>query len=160
MARKIDRRTRAAVIAATAIGAAGLSVAGLSGIARAGTVHESHVAVAQVTAAAAVKAAPRLLGCNESSSTRPARFNPICNDGNYTVIDLHWSTWSGSAAGRGGFYVDRGKVVRYPVKVSASRVEHGVYTRFSYQFSNAVPRGFSRSWTISYYSGSWHGRVV
>jgi hypothetical protein len=99
----------------------------------------------------------RLPGCSESGSVRPARYNPICNDGSYTVIQLHWSTWSGTAAGKGEFYERAG---RYPVSVSAWRVRGGIYTRFSYTFSAAVPDGFPRSWTISYSSGAWHGRVV
>ena len=49
-------------------------------------------------AAAAQAPAPRLIGCNESSSVRPTRFNPICNDGAYTVVDLRWSAWSDSGA--------------------------------------------------------------
>lgn len=119
-------------------------------------------------AAAATVTAPRLVGCNESSPVRPTRFNPICNDGAYTVIDLRWSAWSGSAArGAGQFYTRscvptcaKGKVTLYPVNVSASRVRSGDYTRFSYSFARGVPSGFSRSWTIDYSGRRWSGKVV
>jgi len=119
-------------------------------------------------APAVVKAvAPHLVGCNESSSVRPTRYNPICNDGAGTVIRLHWSSWSASAAGKAEFYTHtcvpncaKGKVRLYSVDVSASRVRGGDYTRFSYHFTHSVPSGFSRSWTIDYYNHSWHGKGV
>jgi hypothetical protein len=111
--------------------------------------------------------APHLLGCNESSRVRPARFNPICNDGASTVVDLHWSAWSDSSAtGAGQFYTHscvptcaKGTVTLYPANVSAWRVRSGDYTRFSYSFTHGVPSGFGRSWTIDY-NGRWSGRVV
>jgi hypothetical protein len=125
-------------------------------------------ATASPQAPAAKAAAPHLVGCNESSSVRPTRFNPICNDGADTVIDLHWSAWSGSAAkGTGKFYTNtcvptcaKGKVRLYPVNVSAWRVRSDDYTRFRYSFPHSVPRGLSRSLTISYYAHHWHGKVV
>ena len=55
-------------------------------------------AAASPQAPAAKAPAPHLVGCNESGRVRPTRFNPICNDGAYTVVDLHWSAWSDSAA--------------------------------------------------------------
>jgi hypothetical protein len=118
-------------------------------------------------AAAAKAPAPRLVGCSESSSVRPTRFNPICNNGAYTVVDLRWSAWSDAATGAGEFYTHscvptcaKGKVTLYPVNVSASRVRSGDYTRFSYSFTRGVPRGFSRSWTIDYNGRDWSGQVV
>ena len=80
------KAARASIVAATAIGAALLTVPGSGG------------------RALAAGPAPRLLGCSETSKVRPAAFNPICNDGNDSVIDLHWSAWSGSAHGKGEFY--------------------------------------------------------
>jgi len=109
------------------------------------------------TAGAAPAAAPHLRGCNESSSVRPAWFNPVCNDGSYTVTGLHWRTWSGAAAGSGEFVTRHGN---FGTRVTAWRVRHGHYTRFHYQFTHRVPRGFPRSWTIKYYAGRWHGLVV
>ena len=118
-------------------------------------------------APAAKASTPHLVGCNESSSVRPTRYNPICNDGAWTVIRLRWSSWSGSAEGRGEFYTHTcvpncasGKVQLYSVDVSAWRVRGGDYTRFRYYFPHSVPRGFSRSWTIEYYNHRWHGKVV
>jgi hypothetical protein len=113
-------------------------------------------------------AAPRLVGCNESSPVRPTRFNPICNDGAYTVVDLRWSAWSDSAAtGVGQFYTRScaptcatGKVTLYPVRVAAGRVRSCDYTRFSYSFTRGVPAGFSRTWTIDYNVRRWTGKVV
>ena len=124
-------------------------------------------ATASAQAATATATAPRLVGCNESSPVRPTRFNPICNDGAYTVVDLRWSAWSGSAEGAGEFYTRscvptcaKGKVTLYPVRVSAWRVQSGDYTRFSYSFARSVPAGFSRSWTIDYNLRRWSGKVV
>jgi hypothetical protein len=116
--------------------------------------------------AANARTTPRLLGC-ETARVRPSWFNPICNDGSGSVLRLHWSRWSGSADGRGQFFMHicspncaQGKVTLYPVRVSAWRVRNGVYTRFGYTFLRAVPAGFARSWTIAWYAGTWHGRVV
>jgi hypothetical protein len=119
-------------------------------------------------APAAKASAPHLVGCNESSRVRPTRFNPICNDGAYTVVELHWSAWSASdAKGAGEFYTQscvptcaKGKVTLYPVSVSTWRVRSGDYTRFSYSFTRGVPSGFSRSWTIDYNGRRWSGKVV
>ncbi|HUJ05923.1 MAG TPA: hypothetical protein VLX31_07425 [Streptosporangiaceae bacterium] len=117
--------------------------------------------------AAAGPRAPHLVGCNESGPVRPVRYNPICNDGARTIIRLHWSNWSRSAAGAGRFYTNtcvpscaRGRVRLYDVTVSAWRVLGGDYTRFRYHFPHRIPRGLPRSWTISYYAGRWHGRLV
>jgi hypothetical protein len=110
-----------------------------------------------VMAGAASASAPHLQGCNESRSVRPARFNPICNDGSYTVIGLHWRTWSGTADGSGEFYTHQRD---YPIQVAAWRPRNGSYTRFRYQFTHHAPPAFPRSWTIRYYSGRWHGLVV
>jgi len=114
-----------------------------------------------------VASSPHLIGCNESSSIRPTRYNPICNDGAGTVLKLHWSAWSRLAQGRGEFYTHtcvpncaEGKVGLYDVNVWAWRIRGGDYTRLRYYFPHSVPRGFSRSWTIEYYSGRWHGIVV
>lgn len=109
------------------------------------------------TTASAATAAAHLRGCNESSSVRPARFNPVCNDGSYTVIGLHWPRWSGTAAGSGEFVTHHGN---FGIRVMAWRVRHGHYTRFQYKFTRHVPRGFPRTWTIKYNSGHWHGLVV
>lgn len=49
-------------------------------------------------AAAATPGPPHLAGCNESGDIRPRWYNPICNDGAWTVIKPRWSRWSGSAA--------------------------------------------------------------
>jgi opacity protein-like surface antigen len=125
-------------------------------------------ATASPQAPAAKAPAPHLVGCNESGRVRPTRFNPICNDGAYTVVGLHWSAWSDSAArGAGEFYTRscvptcaKGTVKLYPVNVSAWRVRSGDYTRFSYSFTRGVPSGFSRSWTIDDNGGRWSGRVV
>jgi hypothetical protein len=111
---------------------------------------------------------PRLVGCNESSPVHPTMFNPICNDGASTVVDLWWSAWSDSAAERAGeFYTQscvptcaQGKVMLYPVNVSASRVRSGDYTRFSYSFARGVPSGFSRSAAIDHNGRRWPGKVV
>jgi hypothetical protein len=100
--------------------------------------------------------AAHLRGC-ERGSVRPASFNPICNDGSYTVIHLRWAKWSGTADGSGQFYTHTRD---YPVHVVAWRVRGDTYTRFRYQFTHRVPRGFPRSWTISYHDGRWHGLVV
>lgn len=54
----------------------------------------------------------------------------------------------------------RGKVRLFDVNVRAWRIRHGHYTRFRYAFPRRVPRGLPRSWTIRYYAGRWHGRVV
>lgn len=112
------------------------------------------------------RAVPRLVGC-DGASVRPARYNPICNDGDWTVIRLHWSRWSDSARGNGEFYTHtcvpscaQGKVRLYDVDVSAWRARNGDYTRFRYHFPRSVPQGFSRSWTIAYYANRWHGKVV
>jgi hypothetical protein len=125
-------------------------------------------ATASPQAPAAKASAPHLVGCNESSRVRPTRFNPICNDGAYTVVELHWSAWSASdAKGAGEFYTQscvptcaKGKVTLYPVSVSTWRVRSGDYTRFSYSFTRGVPSGFSRSWTIDYNGRRWSGKVV
>jgi hypothetical protein len=81
-----------------------------------------------VTASSASASVPHLIGCNESGTVRPARFNPICNDGAGTVIKLRWSGWAGSAHGHGKFYTHicvpdcaHGKVRLYRVKVSELR---------------------------------------
>jgi len=108
-------------------------------------------------AGAAPAATPHLRGCNESSSVRPAWFNPVCNDGLYTVTGLHWPMWSGTAAGSGEFATHHGN---FGIRVMAWRVRHGDYTRFEYQITHHVRCGFPRSWTIKYYSGRWHGLVV
>jgi hypothetical protein len=72
-----------------------------------------------------------------------------------------------AAKGAGQFYPQscaptcaQGKVKLYPVNVSASRVQSGDYTRFSYSFARGVPSGFSRSWTIDYNLHRWSGKVV
>jgi hypothetical protein len=119
-----------------------------------------------VQAPAAKAARAHLVGC-DGSVVRPTVYNPICNDGAGSVIKLHWSRWSGSAAGRGEFFTHTcvpscatGQVYLHRVDVTAWRVRHGDYTRFRYSFPHSVPRGFSRSWTIKYYFHHWHGRVV
>ena len=118
-------------------------------------------------ATATTASAPHLIGCNESSRVRPARFNPICNDGAGTVIRLHWPEWSGSAQGTGEFYTKtcvpscaKGTVKLYDVSVSAWRVRSGDYTRLLYYFPHREPPGLSRSWTIEYYAHRWQGKVV
>ena len=118
-------------------------------------------------AAASAAAAPHLIGCQPADSVRPSSFNPICNDGEGTAIRLHWSRWSGSAAGRGEFYTHscvpdcaQGKVTLYRVSLSAGRVRGGDYTRLRYSFPGRVPAGLSRSWVISYSGHQWHGKVV
>jgi hypothetical protein len=146
------------------IGAAALAL----GLALALAPAAASAAAASPQAVPAKAAAPRLVGCNESSPVGPTRFNPICNDGAYTVIDLRWSAWSDSAAkGAGQFYTHscvptcaKGKVTLYPVNVSAWRVRSGDYTRFSYSFARSVPGGFSRSWAIDYNGHRWSGKVV
>jgi hypothetical protein len=117
--------------------------------------------------AAMSRHSPRLVGCNESGPVRPRYYNPICNDGNWTVIKLRWSRWSGTARGSGRFYTNNcvpscahGKVRLYDVDLSAWRVRAGHYTRLQYRFPHRKPPHFSRSWTIKYYAGRWHGRVV
>ncbi|HEV2375422.1 MAG TPA: hypothetical protein VGS19_25080 [Streptosporangiaceae bacterium] len=114
-------------------------------------------ALAGAGTAAAAAPVPRLRGCNESSLVRPTWFNPICNDGSYTVQSLHWAEWSAAANGSGQFYTHKGD---YPINVMAWRWHRCNYTRFRYQFTRHVPAGFPRSWTIRYYSGRWHGLVV
>ena len=108
-------------------------------------------------AAAKPASGPRLAGCNESSAVRPTRYNPICNDGAYTVISLHWARWARTAVGLGKFY-DHGRL--YPVELTAWRVSRGDYTRLRYDFPLRVPAGFKRAWTIRYDGHAWHGRVV
>ncbi len=122
---------------------------------------------AAAAGAVGAAAAPHLVGCNESSSVRPDHYNPICNDGAWTVVHLRWSRWSGTARGTGKFYTHNcvpdcahGKVRLYDVDVIAWRVRVGDYTRFRYDFTRSVPRTFPHSWTIRYYGGHWHGRVV
>ena len=110
-----------------------------------------------VVAGTASASAPHLRGCAESGPVRPAQFNPICNDGSYTVIGLRWPTWSATAEGSGEFYTHQGD---YPIHVMAWRIRNGTYTRFRYQFTHHVPRNFPRGWTIRYSSGRWHGLVV
>jgi hypothetical protein len=129
---------------------------------------------AMLTAAAAPVAAlpghpatsPRLHDC-AGPAVRPSVYNPICNDGAWSVVAVHWSSWGATARGSGLFLVHdcspncgQGKVTLYPVDLSASRVQGGDYTRLAYYFPRHVPRGFPRGWVISYYGGSWHGRVI
>jgi hypothetical protein len=70
-------------------------------------------ATARAAPAARAVPAPHLIGCDPSAPVRPAGYNPICNDGAYTVIRLHWSRWSASAAGTG-----LGRALRAPAPVS------------------------------------------
>jgi hypothetical protein len=69
------------------IGAAALTL----GLALALAPAAASAATASPQAPAAKAPAPHLVGCNESGPVRPTRFNPICDDGAYTVVDLHWS---------------------------------------------------------------------
>ena len=145
-----------------------LSRAAALGLALALAPTAAFAATASLQSPVAKASAPHLVGCNESSDVRPTRFNPICNDGADTVIKLHWSVWSGSAAlGTGEFYTHscvpncaNGTVRLYAVDVSAWRLRSGDYTRFKYHFTHSVPRGLSRTWTIEYYAHNWHGKVV
>jgi hypothetical protein len=118
-------------------------------------------------AAAGAATAPHLIGCDLAHAVRPARYNPVCNDGAWTVIQLHWSRWAGTAAGTGEFYThtcvpscaqDKGTL--YRVRLGASRVRRGDYTRLRYTFPRRVPAGFSRSFVITYSGHQWHGKVV
>jgi hypothetical protein len=118
-------------------------------------------------AAPAAAPAPHLVGCDTSDSVRPSLYNPICNDGAWTVIHLSWFRWAQAAEGRGEFYTHtcvpscaQGTVRLYRVRLSAWRARAGDYTRLRYYFPDRVPAGFSRSWTIAYYGHQWHGRVV
>jgi hypothetical protein len=128
-----------------------------------------------LTAAAAPVAAlpghpstgPRLVAC-AGSTVRPSVYSPICNDGEWSVVAVHWSSWGGGTARGSGLFLvhdcapncGQGKVTLYPVDLTASRVQGGDYTRLAYFFPHRVPKGFPRGWTITYYRGSWHGRVV
>lgn len=133
----------------------------------AGMIALTMTASTQPASAAPVRHAAHLIGCNESGPVKPGYYNPICNDGAWTVIKLHWSRWSASARGSGKFYTNtcvpdcqHGKVRLYDVDLSAWRVRAGHYTRLNYRFAHRKPRGFPRSWTIRYYAGRWHGKVV
>jgi|HubBroStandDraft_3_1064219.scaffolds.fasta_scaffold288341_1 hypothetical protein len=135
------------------------------------------IAAAAITPAApgaSASSVPHLRGGSESSLVRPSYFNPIVNDGAATVVGLHWSRWSGTARGTGGFFTHncmpncaQGKTRDFPVRVSAWRVRHGDYTRFQYHFTRSIPGGqwwhgprLPRTWTIQYSNGSWHGKHV
>jgi hypothetical protein len=110
---------------------------------------------------------PRLAGC-AGHVVRPAQFDPICNDGNGTVIRLRWSSWGEVATGHGKFYTRQcGKggctsaptVTLYPVDVLAWRVQGGSYSRLQYYFPHRRPSWAPREWVITYSGGSWHGKV-
>jgi hypothetical protein len=117
--------------------------------------------------AADAVAAPHLIGCDPADAVRPAAYNPVCNDGAGTVVGLHWSRWSRTAAGTGKFFThtcvpscaqDTGTL--YRVSLAASRVRGGDYTRLRYTFPGRVPAGFSRSFVSTYSGHQWHGKVV
>jgi hypothetical protein len=123
-------------------------------------------ALAFAAPASASTIRPHLVGCGKTT-VRPGTYNPVCNDGAGTVVGLHWSAWSATAQGSGEFLTHtcvpdcaRGAVRVYPVALRASSAQHGDYTRLRYTFSRGVPAGFARSWTIDFYAGSWHGKVV
>jgi hypothetical protein len=123
-------------------------------------------ALAAPVAATPAQGGPRLDGCS-GPAVRPSDFNPVCNDGEGTVIHLRWSSWGTSASGVGEFYSHRcvpdcalGAITLYPVDVSAWRVQDGVFTRFEYRFTGRVPNGLPHEWLLSFYSGLWHGRIV
>jgi hypothetical protein len=111
--------------------------------------------------------APRLAGCG-GPSARPPVYDPVCNDGKWTIVALYWTTWGGGTARGSGQFIThdcapscgQGRVALYPVDLLASRVQGGHYTRLEFVFPHHVPKGFSREWVIAYSAGSWHGRGV
>jgi hypothetical protein len=140
-------------------------LAGAAAMAGAAALAPAAALAAPATADAA--AVPHLIGCRPAAAVRPASYNPICNDGAGTVTKLHWSRWSGTAAGTGEFYTHscvpscaQGKVTLYRVSLATSRVRGGGYTRLRYTFPGRVPAGLSRSLVITYSGHQWHGQVV
>jgi len=151
-----------------AVRLAGVAAAGLAFAAMLTAAAAPVAALPGSVAAGPVAAGPRLAGCN-GLSHRPSHYDPICNDGNGTVVHLHWSTWGTTATGRGEFYTRQcGKggcvsgpptVILYPVNVTASRVRGGDYTRFRFSFPGQKPAWAARSWVIAYSGDSWHGKA-
>jgi hypothetical protein len=142
-------------------------LAGVAAMACAATLAPAAALATPALAAPVAAAGAHLAGCGSPDSVRPSSYNPICNDGAGTVIDLHWSSWSRTAAGRGEFYTHscvpscaQGPVKLYRVRLSARRARAGDYTRLRYYFPDRVPAGLSRTWVDTYSGGQWHGRIV
>jgi hypothetical protein len=112
--------------------------------------------------AAAAAPAVKITNC-VSASSRPKLLTLACGDGNTVLSKLRWSSFGGaSARASGTLEVNTcspncagGKVVRYPVAVTAGSIRKckaglRIYDKLSLRFTGRAPKSASglKNWTL------------
>ncbi|HEY5195016.1 MAG TPA: hypothetical protein VIJ39_14260 [Solirubrobacteraceae bacterium] len=118
--------------------------------------------VALFTIGASAASPVKITNCVKASS-RPKTLTLTCGDGNTVLSKLHWSSFGGKSAGASGTLemntcspnCAEGKVVRYPVTVSAGdtrtcKAGLRVYNKLSLRFPGRAPSSASglKRWTL------------
>lgn len=123
-----------------------------------------------VGASSAAPRVPGYLGCSSlfpkqhpKPLVRPSKFVVACADGNFSLLDLHWKTWTATGANAVGTasqndctpYCAAGHFHSYPATASLSRprtCKSGAYvfTRLTWRFTHAKPKGVPATGTEIY----------
>lgn len=122
----------------------------------------SAILVVLVAVGASASAPVKITNCVKASS-RPKTLTLTCGDGNTVLSKLSWSSFGGKSARANGTFETNtcnpncaeGKVVRYPVKVSAGDTRScksglRVYNKLALQFTGGKPKSASalKHWTL------------
>jgi hypothetical protein len=122
----------------------------------------SAILVVLVAIGASASSPVKITNCIKANS-RPKTVTLTCGDGNTVLSKLSWSSFGGKSARANGTFETNtcspncaeGKVVRYPVKVSAGDTRScksglRVYNKLALQFTGPKPKSANalKHWTL------------